>query len=876
MAGVCAAQALPPRYDHIVIVVEENHSQSGIIGNADAPYMNLLAMAGASFDNMHGLTHPSQPNYLNLFSGSAQGWTTDGVPLNPEGDPTTTNPYTTANLGAELRSAGLSFAGYSQNLPTVGAQDAKAGDYARKHSPWINWQNNAWVDDTNPPAVSLANTLPASVNQPVSSFPAAGDFASLPTVSFVIPDLQNDMHNGTVAEADTWLQTNIDPYYQWAKTHNSLLIVTWDEDDYVAANLNNIPTLMAGARVKAGAAIAQTYTLHNILRTVEDVYALPHAGSAAQVRPIVGAFTTDPVVNRLTFRQDVAGYTGAKDTQIRQATPTTAYATTATLTVDADDDAAAGNQGAQTLIRFDNIIAGAGGTIPADATILSAKLTLYTTNATTTSVELHRMLSNWTSTATWNNVGGGIAADGLKAVAGSDFSLTPLLLKTPVFFDVSDTVQLWVDGTSPNYGWVLLPNSTDGFDLVSAEGATIAERPLLDVSYALYPRFVAAGGSWNTAGNWANATPDGEGAVARFLNKSAAASVLLDGNKTVGTVIIDSANDYTINPGSGGALTFANYGNVATLQIKQGQHTLGVGLNFVDDGKLDIAQGANVLATAGVNVTAGKKLSKVGLGVMQISGGVTLRSGASMVVSGGELGVDQIAGAGTLSVGTGAVARLTGNGGTASSVTALSLDGAAGAWEGTLDIGRSALIIRYGGPSPMATTVDQIKSARAAQWVGTGIGSSNAFTDPNGAVAVVEAAALLALSGGDTAHFMGQTVDSASLIIRYTKAGDATLDGVVDFADLVKVAQNYGKATGVGSWSEGDFNYDGVVNFSDLVTVAQNYGAALPNQALSSPSADFARDVTAAFASVPEPSLVLLAFLIPHTRRRPKRHHINQ
>ncbi len=862
-AGVCAAQALPPRYDHVVIVVEENHTAAGIIGNADAPYMNSLVAAGASFDNMHGLTHPSQPNYLNLFSGSAQGWTTDGVPLNPQGDLTATNPFTTANLGAELRSAGFSFAGYSQNLPAVGAQDVKVGDYARKHSPWTNWQNNGWVDDAHPPAVSLANTLPASVNQPFTSFPAGGDFSSLPTVSFVIPDLQNDMHNGTIAEADTWLQTNIDPYYQWAKTHNSLLIVTWDEDDYGTGVTNNIPTLMAGPRVKTGASVPQPYTLHNILRTVEDMYALPHAGSAARVRPIVGAFTTDPTVNRLTFQQGVVGYAGAKDTQIRQATPTTAYAATATLTVDNDDDAAAGNQAAQTLIRFDNLFDWAGGTIPADATILSAKLTLYTTNSTTTPVELHRMLSNWTTTATWNNVGGGIAADGIKAAVGSEFSLTPSLLKMTVYFDVSDTVQQWVEGSAPNYGWAILPTSTDGFDLVAAEGATVSERPLLDVSYAVYPRFSAVGGSWKTAGNWANGTPDGEGAVARFLKKPAAAVVSLDGDKTVGTLIIDSPNAYTINAGSGGGLTFINYGNVAGIQVKQGQHTLAVPLNFLDDGSVDVAEGGAITATNGITVASGKILGKVNLGVMQVSGGIALGSGARAVVAGGELSADRIVGTGALVVRSGAVARFTSGSGQASKVTGLALDGTTGAWEGTLDIGKSALVLDYTGESPLATIVDQIKSARAAGWVGAGIGSSNAYADASAAVAVVEASVLLALSDGAMAEFMGQTVDASSLIIRYTRAGDATLDGKVDFADLVKVAQNYGKTTGQGSWSAGDFNYDGKVDFSDLVTVAQNYGGAIGPDAAFSPSTDFSGDVAEAFALVPEPVGVLSVLLAP-------------
>ena len=62
-----------PRPDHIVMVIEENHSYSQIIDSPDAPYINSLAARGAVFTQSFGVTYPSQPNYLALFSGSTQG-----------------------------------------------------------------------------------------------------------------------------------------------------------------------------------------------------------------------------------------------------------------------------------------------------------------------------------------------------------------------------------------------------------------------------------------------------------------------------------------------------------------------------------------------------------------------------------------------------------------------------------------------------------------------------------------------------------------------------------------------------------------------------------------------------------------------------------
>jgi acid phosphatase len=55
--------------------------------------------------------------------------------------------------------------------------------------------------------------------------------AGLPTVAFVVPNLQHDMHDGSIAEGDRWLKANLDGYVQWVASHNSLLVFTFDEDD---------------------------------------------------------------------------------------------------------------------------------------------------------------------------------------------------------------------------------------------------------------------------------------------------------------------------------------------------------------------------------------------------------------------------------------------------------------------------------------------------------------------------------------------------------------------------------------------------------------------------------------------------------------------
>jgi len=152
-----------PVPDHVVFVIFENHSYEQIPGNSAAPYLNGLVRdsATALFTQSYSLTHPSQPNYLMLFSGSDQGITNNDVPKNL--------PFTTANLGAGLLQAGRTFAGYSEDLPATGFEGKTSGHYARKHNPWVNWQG------------SETNGIPGTLNLPLTSFPSNYDL--LPTVS---------------------------------------------------------------------------------------------------------------------------------------------------------------------------------------------------------------------------------------------------------------------------------------------------------------------------------------------------------------------------------------------------------------------------------------------------------------------------------------------------------------------------------------------------------------------------------------------------------------------------------------------------------------------------------------------------------------------
>ena len=247
-----------PKPDRVVIVIEENKSYNQIIGSSSAPYINSLAndTLGLLFTQSYAITHPSQPNYLWLFSGDNQGVTDDNLPSGL--------PFTTDNLGSELLRNGYSFKGYSEDLPSVGYNGTSSGAYARKHNPWVNWQD------------SPTNGIDSSLNVPFSDFPS--NYLNLPSVSFVIPNQNNDMHDGSISTGDTWLKNNLDGYIQWAKTNNSLFILTFDEDN--GSSNNQIATIFVGQMVKEGTFTSKINHL-NILRTIEDMFRIGHAGSSA-------------------------------------------------------------------------------------------------------------------------------------------------------------------------------------------------------------------------------------------------------------------------------------------------------------------------------------------------------------------------------------------------------------------------------------------------------------------------------------------------------------------------------------------------------------------------------------------------------------------
>jgi phosphatidylinositol-3-phosphatase len=257
VAAGCLAAA-PARVAHVTVVMMENRDYGMVVGSAEAPYFNgTLVPQGVLMTNLHAIRHPSEPNYVALFSGSTQGLADDSCP----------HSYSSPNLASELAAAGLTFGGYVESLPSPGFAGCWGSDglYARKHVPWPNFTN-----------------VPASATRPYRGLPSP-----MPSLAWIVPNLCDDMHDCSTRTGDDWLAKNLPPIIAWNAKHDGLLIVTWDEADPDLFGSNRIPTVLVGPMVRPGTNGAHA-TLYSLTSTIGRLFGLPCLAEACQAAPLAG------------------------------------------------------------------------------------------------------------------------------------------------------------------------------------------------------------------------------------------------------------------------------------------------------------------------------------------------------------------------------------------------------------------------------------------------------------------------------------------------------------------------------------------------------------------------------------------------------------
>jgi polyhydroxybutyrate depolymerase len=353
-----------------------------------------------------------------------------------------------------------------------------------------------------------------------------------------------------------------------------------------------------------------------------------------------------------------------------------------------------------------------------------------------------------------------------------------------------------------------------------------------------------ASGNWSSALNWTAGDPKHAGATAIFGDKiTAPRTVTVDAPITVGRLDFDNANAYTIAGSQ--VLTLDAMSGDAQINVASGSHTVTAPVTLADNATITVTPAASNLALAGPLNFVGQQVTKAGAGMLTLN---SIRA-ERLSVNGGTVAVAPN--------GTNSATSLIGS---------LSIAGD-GAPTAKFDLADNAAIINYTETSPAATVRQQIIAGRGGAglgkgWNGMGITSSaaavaNAIDPESRSVGYAENAAMPL---GPLTTFHGQPVDDTSLLMAFTRTGDANLDGVVNDDDVTIVGATYSPGVANAAWALGDFDYNGFVDDDDVTLLGAFYDpAAAPLVLVVEPGASVASEVSA----VPEPSTVaLLAVLL--------------
>jgi hypothetical protein len=254
-------------HSHVVVIVMENKEAGAVLGNASAPYLKGLARRYGLASASYAITHPSLPNYLALTSGSTQGVNSD----------CTSCHVRARNLVDELEAHAISWRGYFEDVPSACFAGAGAGGYARKHNPFIYYDDIARSPERCARLVGF-EALASDLRR-----------GTLPTFAWITPNLCDDTHDCAVAAGDRFLARTVPAILRELGPHG-FVVITWDEGSTnagccggVAAG-GRVATIVAGPDVRPGARDARPLDSYGILRTVEDALGLPALGASAEAR----------------------------------------------------------------------------------------------------------------------------------------------------------------------------------------------------------------------------------------------------------------------------------------------------------------------------------------------------------------------------------------------------------------------------------------------------------------------------------------------------------------------------------------------------------------------------------------------------------------
>ena len=269
-------QAQTPHSQHVILVMEENRSYSSVVGQTTVwPNLNNLISSGALATNYYANTHPSIGNYFMLTTGQ--------ILTNNDNSTTVWN---VDNIARRMLSAGVSFRIYAEGI-TQGYVGGNTGAYLIRHNPFAMLSDIA--DDAT---VAMAHIWP------FTQFATDLAKGTLPEYSYIVPDVNDDGHNGTSQQADTWLQSKVvgplSTYSAFEPGGDGVLIVDFDEaaDSDTTHGGGHVACVLWGPGVTAGfrQGSSTVYQHQSALRTEMELLGLSNPPGAASSAPLMNEF----------------------------------------------------------------------------------------------------------------------------------------------------------------------------------------------------------------------------------------------------------------------------------------------------------------------------------------------------------------------------------------------------------------------------------------------------------------------------------------------------------------------------------------------------------------------------------------------------------
>jgi hypothetical protein len=262
---------------HIAVLVLENAEYSDVIGSRAAPFINGLARQYGLATQMYAISHPSLPNYLALTGGTTFGIRSDCTDCSVPG----------TGLAGQLDGHGISWKAYMEDLPHPCFTGASAGDYAKKHDPFVYYRE------------LIRRRADCGRVVPLNQLSADERAHALPDFIWITPNLCHDMHDCGLSTADRFLARLLPPLLG-RLGRDGLLFVTWDEgttDDgccRLAAG-GHVATIVAGPGARRGERFHTPVDHYSLLQTIEDLFGVSRLrGADCACTPSLAPFLAAP------------------------------------------------------------------------------------------------------------------------------------------------------------------------------------------------------------------------------------------------------------------------------------------------------------------------------------------------------------------------------------------------------------------------------------------------------------------------------------------------------------------------------------------------------------------------------------------------------